>query len=44
MHACIVFIITQMMGMADSSITVKQTKMQPHKEFCASERHPLLSN
>lgn len=32
MHLGIVFIITQMMGMADSSTTVKQTKMQQHKE------------
>lgn len=44
MHEGVVFITTQIMGVADSSTTLRLTKMQRHKEFSVSKRNPSLSN
>lgn len=46
MHIGIVFLTTQMIGVADISKTVRLTKMQLHKRkgFLFSKRNPSLSN
>lgn len=41
MHVGLVFITTQMMGVADSSTTVRLTKMQQYQEFHVSKRKPI---
>ena len=44
MHVGLAFITTQMMGVADSRITVRLTKMQQHHEFHTTKRKPSVSN